>query len=85
MTYWKTTTPSIFGIGNNLESNDDQFAEYRKKQSDHDASVLEACPDCGAPSIMGKDHRGNDVRMHRVDRGNGYYGYDVANHDKDKD
>jgi hypothetical protein len=32
---------------------------------------------------MGKDHWDRTVRMHRVDRGNGYYGYDVAKHDEE--
>jgi hypothetical protein len=66
-----------------MEAKDDQFAELRAKQSQHDPSNLEACPDCGAASIMGKDIWDKQVRMHRVERDNGYYGYDVAKHDKD--
>jgi len=65
-----------------MEPNKDQFGELRSKQSQHDPSHLESCPDCGAASTMGKDYSGKDVRMHRVERGNGYYGYDVAKHDK---
>lgn len=68
-----------------MEPNEDQFAELRAKQSQHDPSNLEACPDCGAASIMGKDIWGKEVRMHRAERANGYYGYDVADHGKDKD
>lgn len=69
-----------------MKPSDDQFADLRSKQSPHDPSNLEACPDCGAASIMAKDATSRSdalVRMHRVDRGNGYYGYDVAKHDKD--
>lgn len=66
-----------------MEPNEDQFAELRKQQSPHDPGKLEACPDCGAASIMGKDIWGKDVRMHHTKRDNGYYGYDVADHSKD--
>ena len=66
-----------------MEPNEDQFAELRKSQSPHDPGKLEACPDCGQASIMGKNIWDKQVRMHRVDRGNGMYGYDEAKHDKD--
>lgn len=64
-----------------MDSEKDQFGELRATQSPHDPGKLEACPECGSASIMGKDHWDRVVRMHRVDRGNGYYGYDVAKHD----
>jgi hypothetical protein len=68
-----------------MEPNKDQFAELRKLQSEHDPANLEACPDCGAASTMGKDIWGKDVRMHRADRGNGMYGYDVVDHTTNKE
>ncbi|CAB4128672.1 hypothetical protein UFOVP225_55 [uncultured Caudovirales phage] len=68
-----------------MEPNEDQFAELRAKQSPHDPSNLEACPDCGAASTMGKDIWGKQVRMHRADRGNGMYGYDIVDHTSNPD
>ncbi len=68
-----------------MKPNDDQFADIRGKQSPHDPWQIEACPDCGKASVMGKNIWGKPERFHHTDRGNGMYGYDVVDHTKNEE
>jgi hypothetical protein len=71
-----------------MEPSEGQLDKYASKPGASEPwykdSDFVVCPTCDSPGRMAPDEKGRTQFFHRVDRGNGYFGFDAAHNPKGK-